>query len=106
MHFFHQRTKEAEVMMGGGSERRAIGRRMHVRDVRTDRQVNRDRNAKLVGAIKNAGLRIFAVQCPCRQKFSRAFAITNARKSRCRSDLVEEVAGFGSHAEFTFAKAG
>src|SRR4030095_14727095 len=57
MHLFHQAAKKAEIVMRGGSERGSVSRGMHVRDVRADREMNRYRDAKLVGVRQPAGLR-------------------------------------------------
>src|SRR5262249_47194966 len=106
MHFFHEGTEEAEIVVGGCAEHGAVGRGMHVREVGADGEVNGDGNLALIGGEENAGGGVGRIEFARGEKFSGGFAVANAGVRGGVGNFVEESAGFAGHAECTGTEAG
>src|SRR5580704_6643424 len=106
MHLFHESAEEAEVEEGGGAEARAVGRGMHVRNVRADGEMNSDGYALFVGGDEDAGVRIFYLQDAAVEKLAGGFAVADVETGGEFRKFVDVLTGFAGHAELACAEAG
>src|ERR1700739_2913681 len=94
MHSFYQAAEQAKIVVRGGSQRCAIRRGMHVRNVRADGEVNGYRQAKLVCIEYNACMCVLRQQPAAGEELARRFSIPNTRKRGSTGNLVQEQSGF------------
>src|SRR6267378_1487859 len=106
MHPLDQRAEEAEIVMRGVSQRRAVDGRMHVRNVRTDGEMDRHGNAVLVRSHEDAAIGVFDFDDTAREKLSGGFAIADANAVGKFGEFVDVLARFSSHPELAFAETG
>src|ERR1700760_1164464 len=83
-----------------------VDSRMHVRDIRTDRNVNGHGNSQLVGLDQHAGLRKFGREDAAGEILAGSFAVADANAMSQPRDLIDTSARFLSHSELAFAKRG
>ena len=79
---------------------------MHVGYVRADGQMNGNRDAVLVRGHENAGIRMLNFDDAAGEELPRGFAVADSNAVRKFGEFVDVLAGFGGHAELTFADAG
>lgn len=106
MHLFHESAEETEIEEGGGAEARTVRGRMHVGNVRTDREMNGDGDALFVCRDEDAGVRIFYVQDAAVEKLARCFAVTDVEARSEFRKFVDVLASFAGHPELACAEAG
>src|SRR5262249_17348509 len=104
MHFFHQRAEEPEVVMCGGAKGGAIDSGMHVRDVRTDSQMDGDGNALFVRGKKDAGIRVWHIKNATREELASGFAVQNEKTRTILGFLFQVLAFFFAHENFPRAQ--
>src|SRR2546429_409723 len=79
---------------------------MHVRYVRANGQMNRNRDAVHVRGHENAGIRMLNFDDAAREKLPSGFAVADSNAVRKFGEFVDVLAGFLGHAELAFADAG
>ena len=104
MHVLGEGAEKPEIVMRGIAESRALGRRMHVRNVRADGEMHGDRDASLVSRGKDTGFGMFGCDDAAVQELTRCLAVANSNTLRQLGDIVEILAGFLGHAELAFAE--
>jgi len=70
MHLLHKCAEQTKVVMRGIAERRSVGGRMHVRNIRPDGEVNGHRDAVLVSGNEHAAISVFDIDDPARKILS------------------------------------
>src|SRR5579864_505424 len=101
MHFLHERTEKAEIVVRRRSKGWAIRSAVHVRNIRSDSEMNGDGYPMFVGSGDNAGLRVLCFQNATRKELSRGFSVTDANSISEFCHLVQILSGFFRHAECT-----
>ena len=105
MHLFHERAEEAEVEEGGGAEARAVCCRMHVRNVRTDGEMNGDGDALFVGSDENTGGGVLYCEDAAVEELAGGFAVADVKTGSEFREFVDVLASFAGHAELAGAEA-
>ena len=106
MHLLDESTEQPEIVEGSSTESGAVGRRMHVRNVRANREMHSDRDTALVSRDENAEIGMPGFHDTAGEILSGGFAVTDANAVSEFGDLVDAPACFRGHAELAFAEAG
>ncbi len=106
VHLLNESAKETEVVMRGVAKRSAVGGGVHVRDVRTDGEMDRHGNAVFVRSNEDAGTCVFVIDAAAREELPGSFTVADVDAVRKFGEFVDVLAGFGGHAELAFTDAG
>src|SRR6266403_1143708 len=70
MHLLDEGAEEAEVVMRGGAEGGAVGRAVHVGNVRANGEMNGDGDAVFVGGYEDTGIGMLNIEDAAREELS------------------------------------